>query len=66
MKKTFWSVTYAMWGADGTMEAWFDNKVEAVEFADADYRDEPVRHTVSKPETIRHYDELVARTRYYI
>ena len=66
MKKTFWSVKYAVWGADGTMEAWFDDKAEAVEFANADYRDKPVRHTVSKQGTIRHYDALVADTRYYI
>ena len=66
MKKTFWSVTYSVWGANEPLEAWFDDKSEAVEFADADYRDKPVRHAVSKPETIRHYDELVARTRYYI
>ena len=62
MTKTFWSVKYAIWGADRTSTAWFDNKEEADEFAKKDYRDLPVRHTVRKPESISIYEDLVERT----
>ena len=62
MSKTFYSVTYAKWGADNKQTAWFDDKQKADEFASHDYRDNPVRHCVSKSETIKKYDELVSMT----
>ena len=60
--KTYYSVVYRNWGADSASEAWFDDKKEAEEFADHDYRDNVVTHRVSKPETIKKYDEFVAMT----
>lgn len=63
MKKTFWSVNYNGFGFDRIKTAWFDNKDEAVEFASKDYRDNPVRHTVSNPKTIKDYTERVVMTR---
>lgn len=63
MKKTFWSVDYAVIG-NGQSTAWFGNKEDAVKFASKDYRDNPVRHTVSNPETIKKYNELVMITKY--
>lgn len=60
-KKTYYSVVYRNWGADRPGEAWFDNKKEAEEFADHDYRDNVIAHHVSKAETIKEYDEFVAR-----
>ena len=59
-KKTYYSVVYRNWGDDGPREAWFDNKKEAEEFADHDYRDNVIAHHVSKAETIKEYDEFVA------
>lgn len=63
MKKTFWSVEYAVMGGGKSIK-WFENKDDAVKFASADYRDNPVRHTVSKPETIEQYNKLVELTNY--
>lgn len=63
-RKTYYSVVFGVWGADKPGEAWFDNKKEAEEFADHDYRDNPVAHHVSKAETIKEYDEYVAWTKY--
>ena len=63
-KKTYYSVVYRNWGSDGSGEAWFDNKKEAEEFADHDYRDNVIAHHVSRAETIKEYDEFVAMTKY--
>ena len=60
MKKTYYSVVYRNWGADRPGKAWFDNKKEAEEFAQHDYRDNVRAHHVSKAETIKAYNELVA------
>ena len=57
--KTFYSVKYSVWGADGQSEKWFDNKPEAEEFAKRDYTDSPVAHNCSKEETIAKYKQLV-------
>ena len=62
MKKTYYSVVYRNWGAYGTGKAWFENKKEAEEFAAHDYRENVIAHHVSKAETIKEYDEFVART----
>lgn len=62
--KTFWSVDYSVWGNNGVSTAWFDSKTEAEEFAKKDYRDLPIRHTVSRADTISKYDELVSMTKY--
>lgn len=64
MSKTFYSVIYAVWGADNKKIAWFDDKQAANNFANHDYRDAPVMHNVKNPETIKKYDELVAMTAY--
>ena len=64
MKKTYYSVVYRNWGADGPRVAWFDTKKEAEEFADHDYRDNVITHHVSKTGTIKAYDEFVAMTKY--
>ena len=64
MSKTYYSVSYAVWGADNKKEAWFDDKAKANNFASHDYRDNPIIHNVSKPEAIKKYDELVAMTNY--
>lgn len=60
--KTFWSVVYNGIGFDRPATAWFDNKEDAVKFASEDYRDNPVKHTVSKPDTIAEYEERVHMT----
>ena len=61
MKKTYYSVVYRNWGAYKPAVAWFDNKKEAEDFANRDYRDNVIAHHVSKAETIKEYDEFVAR-----
>lgn len=59
--KTFYSVKYAVWGADGTSVKWFDNKEAAENFYKKhDHVDKPVAHRCSKPETIKEYEDLVA------
>lgn len=62
MKKTFYSVTYAVWESDFCREAWFDNKSAAEDFAAHDFRDAPVAHTYSKADSIRAAEERVAAT----
>ena len=61
--RTFWSVDYTGVGYNGTHTAWFDSKEEAVKFSEKDYRDAPVRHTVSSQATIDKYTELCEMTR---
>lgn len=62
MKKTFYSVTYAVWGSSFCREAWFDNKSAAESFAAHDYRDAPVAHTYRKADNIRAAEDRVAAT----
>ena len=62
MKKTFYSVKYAIWGADHTSTAWFDNKTDADRFANHDYRDNPIAHTYSRPESITAAEKRVQDT----
>lgn len=61
MAKTFYSVTYAVWGSSFCREAWFDNKA-ADDFAAHDFRDAPVAHTYRKADSIRTAEERVAAT----
>jgi hypothetical protein len=64
--KTYYTVTYGVWGADGPATATFGNKADADKFYDSgDHRDPPVAHRVSRPETIARYDEDVAMTSCY-
>lgn len=46
MRETFWSVRYRTWGADAPNERWFGDKAAADKFAERDYTDKPVPHTV--------------------
>lgn len=62
MAKTFYSVTYAVWGSSFCREAWFDNKDAAADFAAHDFRDAPVAHTYRKADSIRTAEERVAST----
>jgi len=64
MRKTYYSVQYGIWGANKPGIAWFDSKEEADRFASHDYRDDPVRHTYSREDSIRDAEELVMMTRY--
>lgn len=62
MKKTFYSVTCAVWGSSFCREAWFDNKAAADDFAAHDFRDAPVAHAYRKADSIRTAEERVAAT----
>ena len=62
MTKTFYSVTYAVWGSDFCRTAWFDSKAAADDFAAHDYRDDPVAHTYRKADSIRAAEDRVAAT----
>jgi len=62
MAKIYYSVVYRNWGADRASEAWFDDKEKAYDFANHDYRDNPVMHRVSRPKKITEYNELVDQT----
>ena len=62
MKKTFYSVTYAVWGSSFAHEAWFDSKAAADDFAAHDFRDDPVAHTYRKADSIRAAEDRVAAT----
>ena len=62
MAKTFYSVTYAVWGSDFCREAWFDSKAAADDFAAYDFRDAPVAHSYRKADSIRAAEERVAAT----
>lgn len=66
MTKTFYSVTYAVWGSDFLRAAWFDSKGAADDFAAHDYRDDPVAHTYRKADSIRAAEDRVADTRQYV
>ncbi|MEG1012300.1 MAG: hypothetical protein RSE54_10575 [Ruthenibacterium sp.] len=60
---TFYSVTYAVLGADHPETAWFASKAEAAAFSGRDYYDAPVAHRCKNPETIAKYAELAEYTR---
>ena len=62
MKKTFYSVTYSVWGSSFSREAWFDSKAAADDFAAHDFRDDPVAHTYSKADSIRAAEDRVTAT----
>ena len=63
--KTYYSVVYSKMGADKPTMAWFNDTKEAREFAAGNYKNDPVKHHVSSPKTIKDYDERVALTQYY-
>ena len=44
-KVTFWTVKYAVWGAERPSVAWFKSYENAKTFSRADYRDNPVKRT---------------------
>lgn len=62
MTKTFYSVTFAVWGSDFCHTAWFDSKAAADDFAAHDFRDDPVAHTYRKADSIRAAEDRVAAT----
>ena len=63
--KTYFSVKYSVWGANGPKTAWFDNKDAANTFiATNDHCDNLVAHRVSKKETIIVCDERCAMTQF--
>lgn len=62
MIKTFYSVTFAVWGSDFCRAAWFDSKAAADAFAAHDFRDSPVAHTYRKADSIRAAEDRVAAT----
>lgn len=66
MTKTFYSVTYGVWGSAFLRAAWFDSKAAAEAFAAHDYRDAPVAHTYRKADSIRSAEARVADTRQYV
>lgn len=62
--KTFYSVKFRNWGADGCGIAWFDNIFEAKHFASKDYRDNVVVHNIKNKEKIRHIESMLPNRRY--
>lgn len=60
MKKTFYSVKFAVIGGDRPSTMWFDNLEEAKKFAAHDYRDNPVTHTYSNPKKIADIEEIIS------
>lgn len=66
MAKTFYSVTFAVWGSDFCRTAWFDDRAAADAFASQDYRDDPVIHTYRKSDSIRAAEARVADTRQFV
>ena len=60
MAKTFYSMTFAVWGSDFFWTAWFDSKTAADAFAAHDFRDAPVAHTYRKADSIRAAEDRVA------
>lgn len=57
MKKTFYTVRFRKWGANGYTTEWFDNISEAKRFAAGNYCDKVVVRTYKDPEKI-HQAEL--------
>ena len=60
MKKVFYSVKYNELGwCKNNHTMWFDNLAEAKKFAEADYRDNPVKHTYTSETTIETIERLI-------
>lgn len=64
MKKTFWSVDYNTWG-NGVDTMWFEKYEDAKEFSKADFRDNPVKHTFSKPEKIKEIEIIISYQNFF-
>lgn len=64
MKKTFYTVRYAIWGASYTSTAWFDNLADAKKFAADDYCDTIAVRTFTNPEKIKEAEREVDLTAY--
>lgn len=62
MRKTFYSVVYAVWGSDFRRHAWFDDYAKAKAFAEEDYTDNVVQHSYTKKDSIKKAKERVAAT----
>lgn len=62
MRKTFYSVVYAVWGSDFRRYAWFDDYAKAKAFAEEDYTDNVVQHSYTKKDSIKKAKERVAAT----
>lgn len=62
MRKTFYSVVYAVWGSGFCRQAWFDDYAKAKAFAEEDYTDDVVQHTYTKVKSIKLAEERVAAT----
>lgn len=58
--KTFYSVNYATWGANGTSTKYFDNLEEAREFAKRDYTDEVVVRNYKNAEKIAEIERIIS------
>ena len=66
MKKTFYTVKYAVLGSSYTHTDWFDSKEEANSFYKGkDHCDKPVRHTYSNEESIIGAEIRANRDAYY-
>lgn len=64
MKKVFWSVEQAVWGADKPCHKWFDNLEEAQEYAKGEYTGKPVKHTYTTKKNIEEAEYACEMTRY--
>ena len=76
MRKTFYSVVYAVWGSDFRRHAWFDDyakakafaeedytdNAKAKAFAEEDYTDNVVQHSYTNKDSIKKAKERVAAT----
>lgn len=59
MKKTFWSVTYAIYGAYHTSTMWFKTKEEAEAFAKGNHTDLPIRRIFNDPLKIAAIEHII-------
>lgn len=65
MGKTFYTVEYAVFGADKTSIAYFDDRAKAYAFYNSgDYLDKPVAHHLKREDKIYLYEYLVSITDY--
>lgn len=58
MNKTFWSVTYKIYGGNHTRILWFYTKEEAERYAGNEHS-RPIRHTYSNPVVIAKIDHII-------
>lgn len=65
MKKVFWSVEQAVWGADKPRIEWFDSLEAAKKFAERDYTGFPVRHVYTSARTISAAEKACELTKLY-